>query len=79
MFRKIWPWGVLSNPTNARMEFRCGNQAVKSCGDQQIGAAAAVMRTLYQSVMMKCKRKALNLPLDLCPCPHLWSRAVGND
>ena len=44
--------------------------------DRRIGAAAAVMRLLYRSVMVKRvepKGKALDLLANLCSYPHLWS------
>ena len=41
--------------------------------DRRIGAATAVVQTLYWSVVVKreLSRKALFLPLDLCSYPHL--------
>ncbi len=44
--------------------------------DRLIGAAAAVMRPLYRTVgeeRAEPEGKALNLPVDLCSNPHLWS------
>ena len=42
--------------------------------DRRIGAAAAVMQSLYQSVVVKkeSKGKALDLPVNLHSYPHLW-------
>lgn len=50
--------------------------------DRRIDAVVAVMQTLYQSIIVKRgdpKSEALNLPVNLRPYLHLWSRALGSD
>ena len=45
--------------------------------DRRIGAASAVMRALYLTVVVKKEPepegKALNLPVSLHPNSHIWS------
>ena len=48
---------------------------------RRIGAASAVMQTLYWSVAVRreLSRKArLCLLVDLCSCAHLWAQIVGS-
>ena len=51
--------------------------------DRRIGAAAAVMQSLYRSVVVKRelsrKAKLSILPVSLRSCPHLWSWTLGHD
>ena len=50
--------------------------------DRWIGAACAVVRTLYRSVVVKRElslKARLCLLVDLRSNPHLWSQTVGSD
>lgn len=51
-----------------------GDRKMECEMDWGFGATSAVMAALYQTVLVKrAGRQALDLPVDLCSNPNLWS------